>query len=77
MYDERRAAQPEVIRVVPSGGGGYVQAPHQHSYARAPGGAPYAWPVVAPQHNGRYPQPVHGAPAPVQQMPRGPQYYSR
>ena len=54
-YNEQRVAQPEVIRVISSGDGRYVQAPvDQHSYARAPEDAPHAWPVEAPHPNGRY-----------------------
>lgn len=55
LYDERHMAQPEVIRVVSTGDGRYVQAPVDHSsYVRAPDGMPHAWPAGAPQSHGRY-----------------------
>jgi hypothetical protein len=54
-YNEQRVAQPEVIRVISSGDGRYVQAPiDQPSYARAPEAAPHAWRVEVPHPNGRY-----------------------
>jgi hypothetical protein len=55
VYNEQCVAQPEVIRVISSGDGRYVQAPvDQHNYARAPEAAPHAWPVEVPYSNGRY-----------------------
>lgn len=57
-YGERHMVQPEVMRVIPSGDGRYVQAPvDQHSYIRAPEGFPHAWPAEAPHPHGRYHDP--------------------
>lgn len=55
-YDERHMAQPEVIRVISSGDGRYVQAPvdQPHGYARVPEGGSHAWPAEAPHQHGRY-----------------------
>ena len=54
-YDERHIAQPEVIRVISSGDGRYVQAPVDlHSYARLPEGVPHAWPAEAQHSRARH-----------------------
>jgi hypothetical protein len=54
-YGERHVAQPEVIRVISSGDGRYVQAPVDHDgYARAQASMPGAWPAEAAPLHGRY-----------------------
>jgi hypothetical protein len=54
-HDERPVAQPQVIRVISSGDGRYVQAPVDHDgYARAQASMPGAWPVEAAPLHGRY-----------------------
>jgi hypothetical protein len=54
VYDERRTAQPEVIRVISSSDGRYVEAPVDRRYAGVPGAAPYQWRIDAVPQNGGY-----------------------